>query len=81
MVESESPSIVIIDSSLPDACGIEVLEQIRQSSEVPILFLSPLKGNEVDIVEALEHGADDCLIKPFGQMEFLARVEKLIRRR
>ena len=78
-VESEAPDIVILDLGLPDINGFEVLRQIRLFSNVPIIILT-VRAEETDIVKGLEWGADDYIIKPFRQLELLARVKALIRR-
>ncbi|MEM8828900.1 MAG: response regulator transcription factor [Cyanobacteria bacterium P01_G01_bin.19] len=73
------PSLVIIDSDLPDGDGLELSHWLYQQQKSLILLLSA-KSNEQDIVRGLKTGADDYLSKPFGMQEFLARVEALIRR-
>ena len=80
LVESEAPDIVILDLGLPDINGFEVLRQIRLFSHVPTIILT-VRADEADIVKGLEWGADDYITKPFRQLEFLARVKALIRRR
>lgn len=80
MARSESPDLIIIDSVLPDICGLEVLEQVRRDSKIPILILTSSR-DETELVKSLECGADEYMVKPFGQMELLARVNNLIRRR
>jgi two-component system KDP operon response regulator KdpE len=80
LVESEAPDIVILDLGLPDINGFEVLRQIRLFSHVPTIILT-VRSDEADIVKGLEWGADDYVTKPFRQLEFLARVKALIRRR
>jgi len=79
LVESELPDIVILDLGLPDISGFEVLQQFRRFSDVPTIILT-VRSDEVDIVKGLEWGADDYIVKPFRQLEFLARVRALIRR-
>jgi len=79
LVESELPDIVILDLGLPDISGFEVLRQIRLFSKVPTIILT-VRADEADVVKGLEWGADDYIIKPFRQLEFLARVKALIRR-
>ncbi len=69
-----SPDIVILDLGLPDISGFEVLKQVRQFSAVPVIILT-VRGDEIDIVRGLGLGADDYMIKPFRQMEFIARVK------
>jgi two-component system KDP operon response regulator KdpE len=79
LVETEAPDIVILDLGLPDINGFEVLNQIRLFSRVPIIILT-VRADEVDVVKGLEWGADDYILKPFRQLELLARVKALIRR-
>ncbi len=79
LVESESPDIVILDLGLPDISGFEVLKQVRQFSTVPVIILT-VRAEESDVVKGLEWGADDYIIKPFRQMELLARSKALLRR-
>lgn len=76
---SETPDVVILDLGLPDISGFEVLKRIRQHSSVPVLILT-VKSEETDIVKGLEWGADDYMVKPFRQMELLARVQTVMRR-
>jgi two-component system KDP operon response regulator KdpE len=79
MVESQAPDVVILDLGLPDISGFEVLKQIRLFSRLPVIILTVM-GDEANIVRGLEYGADDYVVKPFRQMEFLARVKAVIRR-
>jgi len=79
LVESENPDIVILDLGLPDISGFEVLNQTRLFSHVPIIILT-VRADEADVVKGLEWGADDYILKPFRQLELLARVKALIRR-
>ncbi|HZZ20547.1 MAG TPA: response regulator [Opitutaceae bacterium] len=78
-VALRAPDLVILDIGLPDITGIEVLKALRHLSSVPVLVLSVL-GHEKSKVEALDHGADDYLTKPFGGEELLARMRALLRR-
>lgn len=78
-VESEFPDVVILDLGLPDVSGFDVLKRIRTFSSVPIIILT-VKAEESDIVKGLEWGADDYMIKPFRQLELLARLKSLTRR-
>ncbi len=79
MAETESPDLITIDLGLPDISGFEVLENIRRFSSVPIIMIT-VSGDENDIVNGLELGADEYIVKPFKQLEFLARAQALIRR-
>lgn len=79
LVEKESPDLVLLDVGLPDIDGFAVLKQIRRFSAVPITIIT-VRGDEADIVRGLEWGADEYIVKPFGQMELLARVRAILRR-
>lgn len=72
-IEQRLPDTVILDLSLPDMDGLEVIRQVRTWSRVPIIVLSA-RGQEQDKISALELGADDYLTKPFGTGELLARI-------
>ncbi len=76
----EAPGLVVLDLGLPDADGLSVLRDLRGWSHVPVLILS-VRANEGDKVEALDAGAQDYVVKPFGVKEFLARVRGLLRDR
>jgi len=80
MVETEKPDVVILDLGLPDISGFSVLKQIRLFSKVPVLILT-VRAEESAIVQGLEWGADDYATKPFKQLELLARIKVLLRRR
>ena len=79
---SEAVDLLMLDWNLPDATGLEVLDWIRHSpnSDLPILFLTA-RAEESDIVEGLQAGADDYVVKPPKQAELLARVRAALRRR
>lgn len=72
-------SLVILDVMLPDLDGFQVLQLIREMSNVPVLMLTA-KSDEEDKVKGLKLGADDYLTKPFGLKELMARIHSLIRR-
>lgn len=73
------PDIILLDLGLPDMDGVEVIERIREWSQVPIIVLS-VREREDDKVKALNAGADDFLTKPFGVGELLARIRAALRR-
>ena len=73
------PTLVIIDSDLPDGDGVEMCYWLCEQPKPLILMLSA-RNAEKDVVAGLKAGADDYLTKPFGMQEFLARIEALMRR-
>ena len=75
----DSYSLIILDVMLPDIDGFQILQKIRDTSNIPVLMLTA-KSCEEDKVFGLRLGADDYLTKPFGINELLARVNSLIRR-
>jgi len=79
-VGTRQPDLVVLDLGLPDGDGIDLIRDLRTWSEIPIIVLSA-RTAEADKVAALDAGADDYLIKPFGAAELLARVRAHLRRR
>jgi len=77
--ESSKPDLVLLDIMLPGRDGIDVCEQIRKNSSVPVLMLTA-KDAEDDVVQGLNAGADDYITKPFSPREVLARVRAQLRR-
>jgi two-component system KDP operon response regulator KdpE len=75
---THQPDLVILDLGLPDIDGADVIQQLRDWSQVPIIVLSA-RGQERDKVAALDAGADDYLTKPFGIGELLARIRVALR--
>ena len=75
----DSYSLIILDVMLPDIDGFQILQKIRDTSNIPVLMLTA-KSSEEDKDFGLRLGADDYLTKPFGINELLARVNSLIRR-
>ena len=71
--------LVILDVSLPDGSGFDLCRKIRQTSKVPIMFLTAA-DEETDIIMGLDIGADDYITKPFKLAIFLSRVHALLRR-
>lgn len=77
--ETEAPDLLILDINMPGASGFQVCEAVRAKSRVPVMMLTA-RGEEEDLVRALELGADDYLTKPFSPRTLLARVKALLRR-
>ena len=76
---NERPDLVILDVAMPEMDGWQVLERLREVSNVPVLMLTAA-AQERDKVRGLRGGADDYITKPFSGEEFLARVEAALRR-
>ena len=79
MVEDESPDLVMVDSSLPDIDTLDLVSNIREFSDVPLIILSEAE-TDMDRARGLEAGADEFVTTPFSHIEFLARVRALLRR-
>lgn len=78
-ISTEAPDLVLLDLSLPDINGLEILKSVRSHSFLPMIILSGV-GKDRDRVIALESGADDYMAKPFSHEELIARVKALLRR-
>lgn len=79
LFKEQTIDLVILDIGLPDIDGFEVCRQIRETSQVPLLFLTA-RSDEIDRVVGLEMGADDYICKPFSPRELVARVKTNLRR-
>ena len=75
---SHVPDIILLDLGLPDIDGTEILKTIRQWSKTPVIVVSA-RGHEREKVAALDFGADDYIVKPFGTWELLARIRTAMR--
>ena len=73
------PDIVVLDIDLPGLDGWQVLERLRQLTDIPVVMLSA-HDDELEKVRALQAGADDYVTKPFGPQELLARLQAHVRR-
>lgn len=76
---AETPDLAILDINLPGGSGFDICEAIRRQSRIPVMMLTA-RGEEEDLVRALDLGADDYLTKPFSPRTLLARVRALLRR-
>ena len=80
--ENKLPQLFLLDIMLPEEDGISILEHLRKQSktaQTPVMMITA-KGTEFDVVTGLDSGADDYLVKPFGMMELVSRVNALLRR-
>ena len=81
-LKTEFPELIILDIMMPELDGIEVLKRLRSESsykDIPVI-MATAKGTEMDKIGGLNSGADDYLVKPFGVMEMVARVNAVLRR-
>lgn len=79
LIRRERVELILLDVNLPGISGFETCREIRRSSEIPVIMLS-VRASERDKVQALDAGADDYVVKPFGAEELIARVRATIRR-
>lgn len=80
LFDREPPDLILLDVNLPDGDGFTFCRQLRQKSDVPVIFLTA-NDMELDIVRGLEMGGDDYITKPFSLMVLRARVNTVLRRR
>ena len=78
-MRKERPDLVLLDMNMPGMGGIEACREIRRASDAPIIMLT-VRNAERDKVAALDAGADDYVVKPFGIEELLARIRAALRR-
>ena len=78
-LDHQAVDLVVLDVGLPDLNGFEVLKQLRQTSQVPVLFLTA-RQDEVDRILGLELGGDDYVTKPFSPREVVARIRAILKR-
>ena len=78
-VASAQPDIMVLDLALPQRDGFSVLEELRRTSDLPVIVLTA-RGLEHDKIRGLQLGADDYMTKPFSPRELLARIETVLRR-
>lgn len=79
-LKNENVDLLILDIMLPEKDGIEILKEVREFSDIPIIMLTA-KNDEYDKVLGLESGADDYITKPFSILELISRIKAVLRRR
>jgi DNA-binding response OmpR family regulator len=77
--QEENPDLIVLDLNLPGLDGLSVCRRIRAESQTPIVILS-VRGGESEVVQGLELGADDYIVKPFSPRELIARIRAVARR-
>ncbi|MDE0651824.1 MAG: response regulator transcription factor, partial [Gammaproteobacteria bacterium] len=80
LIRTEKPALVLLDLMLPGGDGIELMEQLPDLSELPVIFISGYNRDET-MARALEAGAADYIVKPFSTTELVARVQAALRQR
>jgi two-component system alkaline phosphatase synthesis response regulator PhoP len=78
-LKADRPDFVVLDLGLPDGNGLDILREIRATTNLPVIILTA-RGEEVDRVVGLELGGDDYMVKPFSPNELVARVRAVLRR-
>src|SRR3984893_1526610 len=78
-IRSEHAALILLDANMPGRSGVETCREIRATSDTPIIMLT-VRNSERDKVEALDAGADDYVVKPFGSEELMARIRAALRR-
>ena len=78
-LRDDPAELVVLDVKMPELDGLETCRRLRQTSDVPVIFLSS-RGEEIDRVLGLELGGDDYLTKPFSPRELVSRVKAILRR-
>lgn len=78
-LKNENVDLLILDIMLPEKDGIEILKEVREFSDIPIIMLTA-KNDEYDKVLGLESGADDYITKPFSVLELISRIKAVLRR-
>jgi two-component system KDP operon response regulator KdpE len=78
-LRADRPDMVLMDVNMPELDGVQACREIRATSQIPIIMLT-VRGAEKDKVRALDAGADDYVVKPFGIQELLARIRVALRR-
>ena len=79
LLDATDPDLVILDIMFPGASGLDLLADLRASSDVPVILLTA-RAEETDRILGLELGADDYVVKPFSPRELVARVRTVLRR-
>ena len=80
LMEKNAPNLILLDMMLPGTSGIELMEELLAIADVPVIFISAYRQEQI-VVQALDMGADDYVVKPFPPSELTARIRAALRRR
>ena len=80
LIRTNNPGLILLDLILPGTDGVELMEQVPEMADLPVIFISAY-GRDETIAKALKAGADDYIVKPFSPTELVARVQAALRRR
>lgn len=78
-LESFEPDLILLDITLPDDSGFEICKYVKKIKNIPVIFLTA-KDEEKDVVQGLDMGAEDYIIKPFRNRELISRIKNVLRR-
>lgn len=79
MTQKEPPDLILLDIMLPDGSGFDFCRLVKRKNDIPVIFLTAKEGEE-DVVQGLDLGADDYIIKPFRNRELISRIKSVLRR-
>lgn len=79
LIDIDKFDLALLDIALPDGSGFELCKYIKEKTEIPVIFLTA-KDDEKDVVQGLDIGADDYIIKPFRNRELISRINNVLRR-
>lgn len=78
-VRKETPDLILLDISLPDGNGFDFCRRVKKDGDIPVIFLTA-REEETDVVNGLDLGADDYIVKPFRNRELVSRIKSVLRR-
>jgi two-component system response regulator VicR len=79
MIKKQKFDLYLLDITLPDGDGYEICQYVKKQKDVPVIFLTA-KDEELNVVQCLDMGADDYIIKPFRNRELISRIKSVLRR-
>ena len=79
IIKKQKFDLYLLDITLPDGDGYEICQYVKKQKDVPVIFLTA-KDEELNVVQCLDMGADDYIIKPFRNRELISRIKSVLRR-